>query len=404
MGTITTTGFDRSTLDEILQQIQTDELRPVEEGGVSPSLDLSTTEPIGQINGIVAEALADNEELLEICYHGFDDGAVEGDQLEILCALTGTLRKGAKKCEDVTEFNLDSGTVLPANYVVRPPGDSTRAFETIEAFTAPSTGWHEVRVRALIAGPIFVAAGNLTQIVSPLTGVNATENGADIDGGTDVELDDELRVRRRAERQSAGQTTIGAIKAKISKLAGVVSVRVFENVESYPDADGMPAHSIEVMVHDGFSPVVANADIGAAILANKPPGVKTHGNTSVTVTDEEGNQVVVKFSRPTQKEIYVDIFATKVAGATLPGGATNLLREHLTAEANALASPGADVVALALRAIVYNSRETKGYTWLYDVQSLELGFSASPGGTSNLTIADREIARIQLANVTATIV
>lgn len=404
MGTITTTGFDRSTLDEILQQIQTDELRPVEEGGVSPSLDLSTTEPIGQINGIVAEALADNEELLEICYHGFDDGAVEGDQLEILCALTGTLRKGAKKCEDVTEFNLDSGTVLPANYVVRPPGDSTRAFETIEAFTAPSTGWHEVRVRALIAGPIFVAAGNLTQIVSPLTGVNATENGADIDGGTDVELDDELRVRRRAERQSAGQTTIGAIKAKISKLSGVVSVRVFENVESYPDADGMPAHSFEVMVHDGFSPVVADADIGAIILANKPPGAKTHGNTSVTVTDEEGNQVVVKFSRPTQKEVYVDIFATKVSGATLPGGATNLLREHLTAEANALASPGADVVALALRAIVYNSRETKGYTWLYDVQSLELGFSASPGGTSNLTIADREIARIQLANVTATIV
>lgn len=404
MGSITATGFDRSTLDEILQAIQEDELRPVEEGGVSPNLDLSTSEPIGQINGLVAEALADNEEILEICYHGFDDGAVEGDQLEILSALTGTLRQAAKKCEDVTEFNLDSGTVLPAGFVVRPPGDSTRAFETIEAFTAPSTGWHEVRVRALIAGPVFVAAGNLTQITSPMTGVNATENGADIDGGTDVEKDDELRVRRRSELQSSGKTTVGAIKSKISKLAGVVSVRVFENIEAVPDADGMPAHSIEVMVHDGFSPVVANADIGAVILANKPPGTKLHGNTSVTVADEEGVQQVVKFSRPTQKEVYVDIFATKVSGATLPGGATTLLREHLVSEANALASPGADVVALALRAIVYNSRDTKGYTWLYDVQSLELGFSASPGGTSNLTISDREIARIQLANVTATIV
>jgi hypothetical protein len=56
-----------------------------------------------------------------------------------------------------------------------------------------------------------------------------------------------------------------------------------------------------------------------------------------------------------------------------------------------------------LRAIVYNSITTKGYAWLYDVQNLELGFSASPSGTANLAISDREIARLQLANVTATL-
>lgn len=403
MGTITSDGFTRETLDDILQAIRAAELRPVEEGGVSPNLDLSTSEPIGQINGIVAEALADNEELLEVCYHGFDDGALEGDQLEILAAFSGTLRRAKTKCQDVTEFNLDSGTVLPAGYMVRPPGDSTRAFETISAFTAPSTGWHEVPIRAINAGPVFVAAGNLTQIVSPLTGVNATENGADIDGGLNVETDSELRLRRRAELQRAGQTTLAATRSEISGLAGVISCRIFENNTSTENADGMPAHSFEVLVYDGFSPSVANADIAAVILANLGPGVRTHGNTEVDILDSEGITHRIRFSRPTQKNVYVDIFARRVSGSTPPVDATTLLRDHMTAEANKLVSPGADVVALALRAIVYNSITTKGYTWLYDVQNLELGLSASPAGTANLEIADREIARFQIANVTATL-
>jgi len=403
MGTITTEGFTRDTLDTILQGIQNDELRPAEEGGVSPSLDLSTSEPIGQINGIVAEALADNEELLEICYHGFDDGAAEGDQLEIIAAFSGTLRRGKVKCTDVAEFNLDSGTVLPANFGVRPPGDSTRIFETISSFTAPSTGWHEVPIRAATAGPVFVASGQLTQIISPLAGVNAVENYADIDGGLAVESDDELRLRRRAELQRAGQTTLGAMRSELSGLAGVISCRIFENNENTQNADGMPAHSIEVLVHDGFSPTVANADIAAVILANLAPGAKTHGNTEIDVLDEEGNTKRIRFSRPTQKNVYSDIFATRVSGSTPPVDATTLLRNHLTEEANKLVSPGADVVALALRAIVYNSIATKSYAWLYDVQNLELGFSASPSGTANLEISDREIARFQLANVTATL-
>jgi len=403
MGSITATGFDRSTLDDILQSIQEDELRPPEEGGISPNLDLSTSEPIGQINGIMAEALADNEELLEICYHGFDDGAVEGDQLEILSALTGTLRRAAKKCQDIVELNVDVGVTVPAGFVVRPPGDSTRAFETISAFTSPSTGWHNVPIRALAAGPVFVAAGTLTQIVSPLAGVNAAENGAEIDGGLAVETDEELRVRRRAELQRAGQTTIGAIRSEISGIAGVISCRVFENIGNTANADGMPARSIEVLVHDGFSPSVANDDIAAVILANIAPGVRTYGNTTGQALDEEGKTQTVRFSRPVQKNVYVDIFATRVSGSTPPVDATTLLRDHLCTEANKLVSPGADVVALALRAIAYNSITTKGYSWLYDVQSLELGFSASPVGTVNLVISDREIARFQLANTTATL-
>lgn len=403
MGTITAEGFTRDTLDTILQGIQADELRPVEEGGIDPNLDLSTSEPIGQLNGIVAEALADNEELLEIVYHGFDDGAVEGDQLEILCAFSGTLRRAATKCQDVVELNVDIGVTVPAGFAIRPPGDSSRAFETISDFTSPSTAWHEVPIRALVAGPVFVAAGNLTQIVSPLTGVNAAENGADIDGGLAVETDDELRVRRRSELQRAGQTSIGAIRSEIGGIDGVISCRVFENTGNAENADGMPARSIEVLVHDGFSPSVSNDAIAAVILANLAPGVRTHGNATGTANDEEGVAQTIRFSRPTQKNVYVDIFATRVSGSTPPVDATTLLRDYLATEANKLVSPGADVVTLALRAIVYNSITSKGYTWLYDVQNLELGFSASPSGTANLAISDREIARFQLANITATL-
>jgi hypothetical protein len=131
--------------------------------------------------------------------------------------------------------------------------------------------------------------------------------------GTFVELDTPYRVRQVEELGALGACTLAAISADILEALSnapspviAPAVQVYENTTDFIDNSGLFPHSFEVVVFDGINPNIAqnNPLIGAAILANKPAGIRSYGTTAVTVPDSQGVQRTVSFTRATQVQLY----------------------------------------------------------------------------------------------------
>jgi hypothetical protein len=69
----------------------------------------------------------------------------------------------------------------------------------------------------------------------------------------------------------------------------------------------MPPFTYQVIVFDGVNPNTGqdNPIIGQAIWNNKPAGGNPFGTTSVVITDSQGVQRTVFFTRPTQMTTYM---------------------------------------------------------------------------------------------------
>ena len=151
-------------------------------------------------------------------------------------------------------------------------------------------------------GSIYVPVGDITKIVSQLSGWEEVYNQIEGDTGRDRETDIELRDRFNSSNRIAGASTSEAIKSNIKNdVPTVQSVRIYENKKNI-EVDGMPAHSYECVVYGGLDQEVADA-----IYKYKPSGIETYGNVSKQVVDINGDATTIRFSRVSDVEIYVKV-------------------------------------------------------------------------------------------------
>jgi len=83
-------------------------------------------------------------------------------------------------------------------------------------------------------------------------------------------------------------------------LAGVIDAKVYENVTSSVDSDGIPAHGIWVIANGG-----ASADIAQIIYENKSYGCNMKGAVSVDITTPSGVTFPALFDRSTAENLYI---------------------------------------------------------------------------------------------------
>lgn len=379
------TGLTIESTVEILERINLEQRSEIDQ-----TLVQAPEEPMGQVNGIAANSEREVWEALQIAYNGFNPDAAEGFLLDALCALTGTVRRKATYTEVLLTNNIDSGTVLVSGgHFVHVVDHPEIRFTPKEDFTAPSTGNHDVIFRSEELGPFVANAGTLTVIATPVSGWNAVTNALDAELGTNEEQDDALRLRREQALQQQGSGTVGAILSAVRDVDGIVSASLLENTGDYVDADGLLAHSFEVLIFDGETPAADADAIAQAIWDNKPIGIRALGNTQGNALDEDDGIHVVKFSRAVLREVYIDVATSPV----LTGDQQTALKGTIVATLEADNAPGKDVIRNEIiSAVMAFLQDTFGDTTQVDVTTLELGFGASPSGTTNLTIGLREIA------------
>lgn len=250
---------------------------------------------------------------------------------------------------------------------------------------------------AINTGPITVPSNTINTIVTSVSGWDTVVNNQAGVTGNDTETDEELRVRRNVALLSVGAGTDPAIEANIlNEVDDVSSVKVFSN-RTNGVVDSRPAKSFEAIVTGGDDQEVADK-----IWQVQPAGIESYGNTTKTVIDSNGDSQTIKFSRPTDKYLWIRYTLTLYTEEDLPTNPEAIITDAVIAFALEEYKPGVDVIRDRLTQPVYQSVSGVGN------MTIELAVTNLPTdtpvyGSANIPIADREIAVVNSDRITVLI-
>ena len=139
------------------------------------------------------------------------------------------------------------------------------------------------------------------------------------------------------------------MSAAVRSAQWVRSSKFYENATDSTDANGIPPHSLAAVIHGGDGPSVAKA-----IYETKAPGIGTYGSTSEIITDENGQQHRVYFSRAVTRRTYLYMTIRRLAGCD-----ESAVTAAVTAAVNAYINNGLGVaeplIIPRLYAVAYNA-------------------------------------------------
>jgi len=249
---------------------------------------------------------------------------------------------------------------------------------------------------AVDLGAQVVPVGTLTEIETPVGGWDRVDNLVEGVTGRDRETDAELRARREQSIRVAGAATVEAIRANIRELvAGVTGATVIENTSLTEDAGGRPGKSFELVVSGGD-----DQEIAQQLWELKPAGIETFGQTEVVITDSQGFEQLMKFSRPTERFIHVEVELTLTPEETFPSDGAMRVAENILAFGENL-DVGEDVFRQRLFRPIY---EVPGIA----EATLRIAATADPEDTpsfaeDNIAIDNTEIAIFDLDRIEVTV-
>lgn len=383
MAGLTVDGFEPKALQTILQEMQ-----DAVHAGVSPTLDLSSRSLLGQLLGVTASQIAQVWEACSDTYAARDLEQAAGAALAELCANNNVLRRAATFSTVLVDLDLDAGTYAAGALVAHVSGSPESRFSNDAEITGhPGGPLASVPFTAEEAGEVRANAGTLTVIADPIVGFNSVTNPAEAVLGLAEEKDADLRLRYFQTLGQAGSRTLPALLARVRAVAGVTYVQVFEN-DTDDVVDGMPPHSVEVLVLGG-----TDADVAQAIYDVKADGVQAYGTTEVPVVDSQGESHTIGLTRPTDVDLEIVVNLTAVAGAF--AGAT-AVKQALTDWFDLEQAIGHDVIRSRMESVVLSVPGTVDAAVLID----------AVGGTpvsASYVIGTREIARLDQPDITVNV-
>lgn len=379
---VTATGFVAKPAADIRAELEA-QFRTTFGNGI----DLTPDSVFAQLIGIFADRLADLWQASQVLYtNAFPDGA-SGVALDQICALTGVSRLPATRTEVNVTLSGTPLTVIPAGSRASIVGAGT-VFETVSIHVIGAGGTIPGVMRAIETGPKPAPAGTLTQIVTPVAGWSAVTNAADhFSLGRDLESDAALRLRRDLSLRALGSASATAIRAAVAEIAGVTSVRVFENATNVTDASGIPPNSFEVVALGGL-----NTSIAQTIWDRKPIGVGTFGNTSATAIDQAGSGHVVNFSRPVSVNAWVTVNVRALASA--PTDLADRIRAAIALFGDQRIKPGDPLISAALVPTVFAVDPS-----IIDVPSVLIGLAVGPTLPTTITPTVRQVLDLDSSRV-----
>ena len=100
--------------------------------------------------------------------------------------------------------------------------------------------------------------------------------------------------------------------ASLYNIPDVTAVSVYQNRSGTTDSDGIPGHSIWVVVSGG-----TDEEIGLVMDNKVAGGVGMKGNKTVNVAQADGSVATYRFDRPTTQTLYVQLDITPLNGQVI---------------------------------------------------------------------------------------
>lgn len=182
--------------------------------------------------------------------------------------------------------------------------ESAIEFQLLSFYTSLNVALNKVvgmgRVEADEAGEVIQAPNTINGIATPVLGWDRVTNPTQASTGRDRETDEQLRERFRQTKFQRATNIIESLYSALYDVSGVTSIIIYENDTDVEDERGIPPHSFWVIVDGGIE-----VDVAKAIWLNRPAGIRSVGNTQVSIIDSYGYTRDIKFGRPVQVPFYV---------------------------------------------------------------------------------------------------
>ncbi|MBU9246357.1 baseplate J/gp47 family protein [Burkholderia multivorans] len=266
----------------------------------------------GQLLGVFAKAISDVNSVAIAIYRSFSPATAQDDALSSNVKINGIARKAASYSSADLVLVGQAGATITNGAAKDANGVQWLLPATVEI---PPSGTITVTATCATIGDVSARAGTINQIATPALGWQSVTNPADAAEGAPVESDAVLRQRQTVSTALPSLTVIDGIIGAVANVPGVTRYVAYENDTSATDANGIPSHSISLVVEGGDATAIANA-----IAAKKTPGAGTYGTTAVIVTDIYGRPITIRFFRPVAAPIAATVTIKALTGYTSQTG------------------------------------------------------------------------------------
>lgn len=345
----------------------------------------------GQFLAIIASAINDANAAAIAVYNSFSPATAQGNALSSNVKLNGIKRLvPTNSTADLTIVGV-AGTAI-TNGVVQDANNNKWALPA--TVNIPSSGQVTVTATCTTAGAIAAAANTINQIVTPQLGWQSATNPAAAVLGSPVESDAALRQRQATSVAQPAQTPLEAVAGAVAAVSGVTRFAAYENPTGATDGNGLPAHSIALVVEGG-----AASDIASAIALKKTIGTTTYGTTAQTVTNAYGYPEAISYFPVAEQRIVVNLDVHPVNGYSSAIGTE--IQNSIANYINALPI-GSNVMRTRLYLPAVLNGSVDGLT--YEVTGLDIAAYLSTPAASDVTIAFNQAAHCDPSDVTINLV
>lgn len=340
-----------------------------------------------QLLSILAARIIDSFQTAQTVYNNRTPQTAVGVGLDAMAQLYGIIRKPATKTSVTVVLSGTAGTVISNGVVADIDGNK---YDLPATVTIGTNGTVSVAAVAEQAGPLMYAAGQVNVIVTPTAGWLSVTNPSATAAGTATETDAALRERILKSIFLPSQSILEGIEGAVLAVDGVTRARIYENDTSSTDSNGLPSHSICVVVEGG-----SENDIANAIYIHKTPGTGTFGNTTVPVTSIYGFSTNINY----QELQYADLTVT-VNITPLVGYSDAIADEIKSSIVNYISNLDiADDVAISSLLYAAMLAQPNQYAPAYSVTSLTAGLAGSSEGAADIAVGFDEAAAITADNI-----
>lgn len=380
---VTENGIQAPSYAEILEYFQ-EKAKSI--FGQDVNLDADTQD--GQLLAIFAMAISDVNAQAIAAYNQFNPNTAVGVGLDSAVKTNGIERQTATNSTVDLVLIGQAGTVINNGVAT---DDSSNNWLLPSQVVIPVSGEITVTATAEDVGAIEAPPNTITQIGTPTRGWQSVNNPTQAVVGVAVETDSQLRDRQAKSTELPSVSLWEGIIASLLNLDGVTRVSGVKNDEDAPSPEGVPGHTIAMIVDGGEVD-----EIGKTIFLKKGEGVGTYGTTETTYIDTYGFPNVIKFSRPTIVNVYVTLTITP--SSTYLSTAADEIKARIADYINSLAI-GEDVNIARVLASAVKDCET-GMDDRFEVSAIVMGESSGGQTASSVPIEWNEAASCDLENVT----
>lgn len=373
---IGSTGLVVNTQSELLTQFNT-----AFQTIYGTNVNLGPSTPDGQMINIFIQSVLDVQDLLLQIYNTFDPDNAIGTVLDQRVAINGIQREAGTftttsvtlvLTQSVNLFGLDQ-TAQPL-YTVADNAGNQWQLQTTQLGIGPGTV--NLEFQASAPGALTTTPNTITVPVTIVLGVSSINNPTTYTTlGINEETDAALKIRRQQSVSLPSQGFYAGMLAALLNISGVTYAAINENDSGTTNGNGVPGHSIWVIVAGSGSP----SEIAQTIYNDRSAGCGLYnssdsGAQSYTLTQADGSFFTVYWDDVINEPLFIKFVATSLNGVNPPNIAAVL------AQLPTLLVPGVNGQV--------NINELSSLVQQIDPNTLvtSAGFSSSAGGTYTNTL------------------